>query len=45
MILSAMRSVVLDLLNGRGVTSKATPLRRHAPHPHESLPVRPSGEN
>ena len=43
-ILSAMRNVVLNLLNGRGVANKAAALRRHAAHPREaSMLVRPSG--
>lgn len=44
MILSTMRNVVLNLLNGRGVTNKAAAQRRHAARPHEALMlVRPSG--
>lgn len=44
MILSTMRNVVLNLLNGLGVANKAAALRRHAAHPHEALMmVRPSG--
>lgn len=44
MILSTMRNVVLDVLNGLGVTNKAAALRRHAAHPQEGLMlVMPSG--
>jgi predicted transposase YbfD/YdcC len=44
MILSTMRNVVLNLLNGLGVVNKAAALRRHAAHAREALTlVRPSG--
>jgi predicted transposase YbfD/YdcC len=43
MILSTMRNVLLNLLNGLGVSNKAAALRRHAAHPNEALRlVRPS---
>ncbi len=37
MILSTMRNVVLNPLNGLGVANKAAALRRHAAHPAEAL--------
>jgi hypothetical protein len=44
MVLSTLRNVVVNLLNGAGVTNKAAALRRHAAHPYEALRlVRPSG--
>jgi hypothetical protein len=44
MILSTMRNVVINLLNGLGTPNKAAALRRHAAHPHEApMLVRPSG--
>ena len=44
MILSTMRNVALNLLNGLGVANKAAALRRHAACPREALMlVRPSG--
>ena len=44
MVLSTMRNLLLNLLNGRGVANKAAALRRHAAHPHEALVlIRPSG--
>ncbi len=44
MILSTMRNVVLNLLNGIGVANKAAALRRHAAQPRDALKlVRPSG--
>lgn len=44
MILSTLRNVAINLLNGSGVTNKAAALRRHAAHPNEALRlVRPDG--
>jgi len=44
MILSTMRTVVLNVLNGLAIANKAATLRRHAAHPHEALKlIRPSG--
>jgi hypothetical protein len=44
MILSTLRNVVLNVLNGPGVANKAAALRRHAAHPREALMLlRPSG--
>jgi predicted transposase YbfD/YdcC len=36
-ILSTLRNVALNLLNGTGVKNKAAALRRHAAHPDEAL--------
>lgn len=36
-ILSTLRNIVLNLLNGNAVNNKAAALRRHAAHPHEAL--------
>jgi len=44
MILSTLRNVAINLLNGLGVSNKAAALRRHAAHPDEALRlIRPSG--
>ena len=36
-ILSTLRNLALNLLNGIAVKNKAAALRRHAGHPHEAL--------
>jgi len=37
MILSTLRNLALNLLNGHGAQNKAAALRRHAAQPHEAL--------
>lgn len=37
MILSTLRNIALNLLNGNAVKNKAAALRRHAAHPYEAL--------
>jgi len=36
-ILSTLRNIALNLLNGNAVKNKAAALRRHAAHPYEAL--------